>query len=166
MALRDGGASREAGTPSYDRTRVTFPGNALDPGEGTEGMLRQDSACLFMGFPVCSPDGFEVAFLGSERGVESGLYALDLRTGEERLVLANPLAFPHSWTPGGGIYSREGRIPEDGGEAVAFEIPLEVREMGSEMSIESVSPDGSRILLLVSESVSSDLFLMEYEDEG
>ncbi len=138
----------------------------LDLGGGTERLLRQDSVMQFMAVPVCSPGSSEVAVFAVGEGQEIGMYAVDLQTGKERLVLPHSMATPHTWPSGGWIYTQNGKVPEEGGEVVAFELDAAVLSLGGLGAFQGVATGTFQALLLVPEPTSSDLYLIEYGNEG
>jgi Tol biopolymer transport system component len=140
---------------------------AWDLGAGTERSFQVDSLAPVTALPVCSPDGTEAAVFGGGADVEIGMYALDLHTGDSRLVWENTLVYPHTWPSGGWIYSQNGKLSESGGEApIGFNVPPEVMGLGGAVSFLGVSPEATHALLKIPLPVTSDLILIEYEEGG
>jgi len=138
---------------------------SLEPSQGTETVIPKDSLLTAI-FPVCSPDGAEVAVFGEGASQELGLHIIDLRTGEDRSVFEHELAFPHTWPEGGWIYSQDFVLPEDGGTPRGVYFPTSVISLGSARSFNEISRDRAWALTTISNPTSSDIFLIEYEDAG
>lgn len=138
--------------PAMGKTRVL----SFDLAEGLEGKAR-------IVFPVCSPDGKEVAFiLSGVPETEAGLQAANLETGAVRKISAAVLA-ARRWSSDGWIYAGDERIPAEGGPWSTYELApgVPLGEMDGQ-----VGPDGEFVIISIPEAVSSDLYLIEYGDGG